>query len=70
MRETFLIYALHFAPVRLITKLADSIWHGRTAVSLTLYLLMPGFIVLLAFVVQLIGKKYVPFLYRCFTGGR
>lgn len=70
VRETFLIYALHFAPVRLITKLADSIWHGSAAVSLILYLLMPGFIVLLAFVVQLIGKKYVPFLYRCFTGGR
>ncbi|MGP1349343.1 MAG: acyltransferase family protein [Stomatobaculum sp.] len=70
IRRTFLIYAIHFAPVRLITKAADVMFHGSAALALGLYFLMPVLILLIAQGADLLGKRYCPGFLRLLTGGR
>ena len=70
VRETFFIYAIHFAPVRLFNKTGNLFAHGSSAAALFLYVGMPGLIVLLTALVSAAGRRYAPRLYALFTGGR
>lgn len=70
LRETFLIYALHFAPVRLITKSLNLALHGSEAAALFIYLLMPLFIALISAAAERVGKCLFPRFYGALTGGR
>lgn len=70
VRETFFIYAIHFAPVRLFNKTGNLFAHGSSAAALFLYVGMPGLIVLMTAMVSAAGRRYAPRLYGLFTGGR
>lgn len=69
-KETFFIYAIHFALVRLINKSANLFLHGSAHSALALYLLMPLVITALSGVLHRFGKKYAARLYSCLNGGR
>ncbi len=70
MYETFLIYAIHFAPLRLINKSAAALFPGNAAVALLVFLLMPLMVLGIAWTVNHIGERYCPALLHLFTGGR
>ena len=70
MYETFLIYAIHFAPLRLINKSAAALFPGNAAAALLVFLLMPLMVLGIAWIVNRIGEKYCPALLHLFTGGR
>ena len=70
MYETFLIYAIHFAPVRLINKSAAALLPGSAGAALLVFLLMPLIVLGIAWVVNSIGERYCPALLHLFTGGR
>ena len=70
MYETFLIYAIHFAPVRLINKCAALLFPGSAAAALITFLLMPAVILGVAWIANKIGERFAPGLFRMFTGGR
>ena len=70
MYETFLIYAIHFAPVRLINKSAAALLPGSAAAALLVFLLMPLIVLGIAWIVNSIGERYCPALLHLFTGGR
>ena len=70
MYETFLIYAIHIAPLRLINKSAAALFPGNTAAALLVFLLMPLMVLGIAWTVNRIGEKYCPALLHLFTGGR
>ena len=70
MYETFLIYAIHFAPLRLINKSAAALFPGNAAAALLVFLLMPLMVLGIAWTVNRIGEKYCPALLHLFTGGR
>ena len=70
MHETFLIYAIHFAPLRLINKSAAALLPGSAAAALLVFLLMPLIVLGIAWIVNSIGEKYCPALLHLFTGGR
>lgn len=70
MYETFLIYAIHFAPLRLINKSAAALFSGNAAAALLVFLLMPLMVLGIAWTVNRIGEKYCPALLHLFTGGR
>ena len=70
MYETFLIYAIHFAPLRLINKSAAALFPGNAAAALLVFLLMPLMVLGIAWTVNRIGERYCPALLHMFTGGR
>ena len=70
MYETFLIYAIHFAPLRLINKSAAALLPGSAAAALLVFLLMPLIVLGIAWIVNSIGERYCPVLLHLFTGGR
>ena len=70
MYETFLIYAIHFAPVRLINKSAAALLPGSAAAALLIFLLMPLIVLGIAWIVNSLGERYCPALLHLFTGGR
>ena len=70
MYETFLIYAIHFAPLRLINKSAAALFPGNAAAALLVFLLMPLMVLGIAWTVNCIGERYCPALLHLFTGGR
>ena len=70
MSETFLIYAIHFAPVRLINKSTAALLPGSAAAALLVFLLMPLLVLGIAWIVNSIGERYCPALLHLFTGGR
>ena len=70
MYETFLIYAIHFAPVRLINKCMALLFPGSAAAALVTFLLMPAVILAVAWTANGIGERFAPGLFRIFTGGR
>ena len=70
MYETFLIYAIHFAPLRLINKSAAALLPGSAAAALLVFLLMPLIVLGIAWIVNSIGERYCPALLHLFTGGR
>ena len=70
MYETFLIYAIHFAPLRLINKSASALFPGNAAAALLVFLLMPLMVLGIAWTVNRIGERYCPALLHLFTGGR
>jgi fucose 4-O-acetylase-like acetyltransferase len=70
MYETFLIYAIHFAPVRLINKSAAALLPGSASAALLVFLLMPLIVLGIAWIVNSIGERCFPVLLHLFTGGR
>ena len=70
MYETFLIYAIHFAPLRLINKSAAAFFPGNATAALLVFLLMPLMVLGIAWIVNSLGEKYCPVLLHLFTGGR
>ena len=70
MYETFLIYAIHFAPLRFINKSAAALLPGSAAAALLVFLLMPLIVLGIAWIVNSIGERYCPALLHLFTGGR
>ena len=70
MYETFLIYAIHFAPLRLINKSTAALLPGSAAAALLVFLLMPLIVLGIAWIVNSIGERYCPVLLHLFTGGR
>ena len=70
MYETFLIYAIHFAPLRLINKSTAALFPGNAAAALLVFLLMPLMVLGIAWTVNHIGERYCPALLHLFTGGR
>lgn len=70
MYETFLIYAIHFGPVRFLNKCAATALPGNAAAALWLFLLMPLLILGIAWCVSRVGERYLPTLFHLFTGGR
>ena len=70
MYETFLIYAIHFAPLRLINKCCAALLPGSAAAALLLFLLMPLIILGIAWIANTIGERFCPVLLHLFTGGR
>ena len=70
MKNSFLVYAVHFALVRLINKTADCFFHGSTSAALVLYFLMPAIILSVMNAVAAFDRKHTPILYRLLTGSR
>ena len=70
MYHTFLIYAIHFAPVRLINKTAAVMLPGNAIAALILYLVMPALVVLIAECFTFIMARVWPGFYALLTGGR
>lgn len=70
MYDTFLIYAVHFPPVRLINKTADIALHGNGAAALAIFLLLPWFVVTLTGWFSYLGRNYTPLLHDLLTGRR
>ena len=70
MESTFLIYAVHFAFVRLVTKSLNLILHGSSAAALLLYFLMPVLVLLFTSLIHLIGTQLTPGFLALLTGNR
>ncbi len=70
MYDTFLIYAVHFAPIRLLNKTADIALHGNAHAALAIFLLLPWFIVTLTGWFSYLGRNYTPLLHDLLTGRR
>ena len=70
MHRTFLTYAIHFAPVRLINKTAALLFSGNAIVALILYLIMPALMMLLTTLVAELGRRLFPEFLWFLTGGR
>ncbi len=70
MYYTFLIYAVHFAPVRLLNKTADITLHGNSAAALLIFLLLPWIVVTLTGWFSYLGRNYTPLLHDLLTGRR
>lgn len=70
MESTFLIYALHYAIVRLFSKGLDVLFHGSAAAALLTYLFMPALVLLITVLVRETGVRFAPHLLGLFTGER
>lgn len=70
MEDTFLIYAVHFAFVRLVTKSLDLVFHGSAAAAFLIYFLMPVLVLLFATAVRVAGERITPGFLRLLTGDR
>ena len=70
MYDTFLIYAVHFPPVRLINKTAEIALHGNGTAALIIFLLLPWLIVMLTGWFSYLGRNYTPLLHDLLTGRR
>ena len=70
MECTFFVYAFHFLPVRLISKLAAKAFPGNVWVAAVLYLLMPLVGYTLCWQVAKLLKRFAPRVWRVISGGR
>jgi|GEM_PF-87167 len=70
MRNSFMIYAMHFALVRMINKTADLFFHGSGPAALLLYFLMPVIVIAAVALIADFGRKYTPKLYAVLSGNR
>lgn len=70
MKDTFFLYAVHFAIVRLINKTGAVLAYGIPWVPFVLYIFMPALCVGVSSVLAAAIKKCCPPLWRLLTGGR
>lgn len=70
MKQTFFLYAVHFAWVRLINKAGAMLMPGSPAAALTMFLVMPLLIVIISTCIGRLMRVWVPGLYYVLTGGR
>lgn len=70
MKDTFFLYAVHFAVVRLVNKTAAFLFPGDFLIAVFLFLAMPLLCVMLSVLAGKVMKTRVPFLWHLLTGGR
>ena len=70
MKDTFFLYAVHFAIVRLINKTGAVVAYGIPWVPAVLYLIMPALCVAASAAIAAPMKKWCPALWSLLTGGR
>jgi len=70
MKNTFLMYATHYAFVRLTNKTADLFLHGNGAAALILFFLIPVLTTVIVQAVSACMRKHVPAFYRLISGNR
>ena len=70
MKDTFFLYAVHFAIVRLINKTGAEIFPGIEAVPLILYISMPAICIIVSNGLAVLMKNYCYPFWTLLTGGR
>lgn len=70
MKDTFFLYATHFALVRLVNKTGAALFPGSLAAAALMFLMMPAVCLVFAREVRLVLRKTVPWLWTGLSGGR
>ncbi len=70
MKNAFLVYAMHFAIVRLINKTGAFLLPHSYVLCMALYLLMPAVIFVLVHLFALFLRKHFPKLCAVLSGNR
>lgn len=70
MKDTFFLYATHFALVRLINKTGAVLFHGSAFAAVILFFLMPWLCLGGSRIMRTVLKRYAPWLWSCLSGGR
>lgn len=70
MECNFILYAVHFAFVRLINKTAAVLLPAGMLTPVILYLLMPFTMAAVSYGLSLVMKRYVPGIWHVLNGGR
>ena len=70
MKHSFFLYAIHFAWVRLFNKAGARLLPPHPVSALTMFLLMPLFMVLISTLLRKCLQAISPSLYRILSGGR
>lgn len=70
MKNSFFLYAIHFALVRLVNKAGARLFPSSAAAALALFLLLPAFTAAASYGLTRLMTRYVPRLYDVLSGGR
>lgn len=70
MTHNFFLYATHFAFVRLINKAGTRVFPASETVPILLYLLMPGFVLVISSCLGAAVRRFSPVVWRILNGGR
>ncbi len=70
MKDTFFLYATHFALVRLINKTGAVLFPGSLTAAAALFCLMPWLCLACSRGMRAVLKRYFPRLWACLSGGR
>ena len=69
-RYSFLIYVLHFYPLKVMKVALGRLFYGNEWVSLAAYLILPIITCVIVVVIGCIMRRYMPKLYNLSTGNR
>lgn len=70
IKNSFFLYAVHFALVRLVNKAGAKLFPSSPAVALALFLLLPAFAAAVSYGLTRLMTRYTPQLYDVLSGGR
>ena len=70
MKQNFLLYAVHFALVRLMNKTGAFLFFGNPFLPLALFLFLPVFCVILSYEMSRFLRRFLPGLWFLLNGGR
>lgn len=70
MKDTFFLYAAHFAFVRLVNKTGAVLLPGNRTAAAALYFFMPGLSLVFSRGVGELMRRWMPPVWRALTGGR